>query len=60
MLSCSLSPSDEALRLLQRAMSQSGLILSEIHPLQGEVADAMARAYAAVGEKSDMCTCMCD
>ncbi|XP_029924240.1 protein-lysine N-methyltransferase SMYD4 [Myripristis murdjan] len=41
---------DKALLLLQRAMSQSGLILSEIHPLQGELADAMARAYAAMGD----------
>ncbi|KAM4620192.1 SET and MYND domain-containing protein 4 isoform 2-T2 [Polymixia lowei] len=43
---------DEALRLLQRTASQSGLILPETHPLQGELADAMARAYATMGDWS--------
>ncbi|XP_069002316.1 SET and MYND domain-containing protein 4 [Embiotoca jacksoni] len=38
----------EALRLLKR--TQSGLILAEKHPLQGELADAMARAYATMGD----------
>lgn len=41
---------DEALRLLKRSVSQSGLILAETHPLQGELADAMARAYATMGD----------
>ncbi|XP_078142900.1 protein-lysine N-methyltransferase SMYD4 [Centroberyx gerrardi] len=41
---------DEALRMLQRTVSQSGLILTETHPLQGELADAMARAYATMGD----------
>lgn len=45
-------PSDEALRLLNRAQSQPGLILAETHPLQGELADAMARACATMGEKN--------
>uniref|UniRef100_UPI0037E8BBC5 SET and MYND domain-containing protein 4 n=1 Tax=Semicossyphus pulcher TaxID=241346 RepID=UPI0037E8BBC5 len=41
---------DEALRLLRRTQSQSGLILAETHPLQGELADATARAYATMGD----------
>ncbi|KAM3868688.1 SET and MYND domain-containing protein 4 [Diretmus argenteus] len=41
---------DEALRLLERTRSQSGLILTETHRLQGELADAMARAYATMGD----------
>ncbi|XP_070839293.1 SET and MYND domain-containing protein 4 [Chaetodon trifascialis] len=41
---------DEALRLLRRTQGQSGLILTETHPLQGELADAMARAYATKGD----------
>ncbi|XP_042355346.1 SET and MYND domain-containing protein 4 [Plectropomus leopardus] len=41
---------DEALRLLTRTQSPSGLILAETHPLQGELADAMARAYATMGD----------
>ncbi|XP_015235544.1 PREDICTED: SET and MYND domain-containing protein 4 isoform X1 [Cyprinodon variegatus] len=40
----------EALHHLQRTRSQSGFILGEIHPLQGELADATARAYAAMGD----------
>lgn len=46
-------PSDEALRLLKRAQCRSQLILAETHPLQGELADAMARAYATVGENNN-------
>lgn len=46
-------PSDEALRLLRRTHSQSGLILAETHPVQGELADAMARAYATMGENTN-------
>ncbi|XP_042287041.1 SET and MYND domain-containing protein 4 isoform X1 [Thunnus maccoyii] len=41
---------DEALRLLKSTQRQSGLILAETHPLQGELADAMARAYATMGD----------
>lgn len=43
-------PSDEALRLLRRTQCQSGAVLAETHPLQGELADAMARAYATMGK----------
>lgn len=46
-------PSDEALSLLKRTQCQSGLIFAETHPAQGELADAMARAYATMGEKMD-------
>lgn len=45
--------SDEALRLLRRTQRQSGLILAETHPLQGELEDATARAYATMGENSN-------
>ncbi|TWW75008.1 SET and MYND domain-containing protein 4 [Takifugu flavidus] len=41
---------DEALRLLRRTQCQSGAILAETHPLQGELADATARAYATMGD----------
>ncbi|KAL6098733.1 smyd4 [Pungitius sinensis] len=41
---------DEALRLLRRTQSQPGLILAETHPVQGELADAIARAYATMGD----------
>uniref|UniRef100_H3DFG5 Protein-lysine N-methyltransferase SMYD4 n=1 Tax=Tetraodon nigroviridis TaxID=99883 RepID=H3DFG5_TETNG len=41
---------DQALRLLRRTQCQSGTILAETHPLQGELADAMARAYATMGD----------
>ncbi|XP_029304059.1 protein-lysine N-methyltransferase SMYD4 [Cottoperca gobio] len=41
---------DEALRLLTKTQSQSGLILAELHPLHGELADATARAYATMGD----------
>ncbi|XP_071362305.1 SET and MYND domain-containing protein 4 [Trachinotus anak] len=41
---------DEALSLLKRAQCQSGLILAETHPVHGELADAMARAYATMGD----------
>lgn len=46
-------PSDEALRLLRRTQYHSGLILAETHPLQGELADATARAYATMGENNN-------
>ncbi|XP_045896702.1 SET and MYND domain-containing protein 4 [Micropterus dolomieu] len=41
---------DEALRLLRRTQCQSGLILAGTHPLQGELSDATARAYATMGD----------
>lgn len=41
---------DEALRLLRGTQCQSGLMLAETHPLQGELADATARAYATMGD----------
>ncbi|AWO99826.1 putative SET and MYND domain-containing protein 4 [Scophthalmus maximus] len=41
---------DAALRLLDKAQTQAGRILAETHPLQGELADAMARAYATMGD----------
>ncbi|KAM3601840.1 uncharacterized protein V6R79_019803 [Siganus canaliculatus] len=41
---------DEALRLLRRTQGQCGLMLTEKHPLQGELADATARAYATMGD----------
>ncbi|CAI5643320.1 unnamed protein product [Oreochromis niloticus] len=40
----------EALRLLKKTLCQSGVILAETHPLQGELADATARAYASMGD----------
>ncbi|KAM6907324.1 SET and MYND domain-containing protein 4 [Xenentodon cancila] len=40
----------EALQLLKRTESHSGRILAETHPLQGELADATARAYATMGD----------
>ncbi|XP_038860967.1 SET and MYND domain-containing protein 4 isoform X1 [Salvelinus namaycush] len=41
---------DQSVRLLQRAVSQAGVFLKETHPLQGQLADAMARAYSTMGE----------
>ncbi|XP_040037658.2 protein-lysine N-methyltransferase SMYD4 [Gasterosteus aculeatus] len=41
---------DEALRLLRRTQNQPGLTLAETHPLQGELADATARAHATMGD----------
>ncbi|XP_026185184.1 protein-lysine N-methyltransferase SMYD4 isoform X2 [Mastacembelus armatus] len=43
----------EALSLLKRAQNQSKLILAQTHPLQGELADATARAYATIGDWSN-------
>lgn len=40
----------EALHLLKKISSQSGLLLRDTHPLQGELADATARAYASLGK----------
>ncbi|XP_067085184.1 SET and MYND domain-containing protein 4 [Osmerus mordax] len=41
---------DEALGVLQRAGPRSGVFLGETHPLQGQLADAKARAYATMGD----------
>uniref|UniRef100_A0A4W5M9Z3 Uncharacterized protein n=1 Tax=Hucho hucho TaxID=62062 RepID=A0A4W5M9Z3_9TELE len=41
---------DQSVRLLQRAVSQAGVFLKETHSLQGQLADAMARAYSTMGE----------
>ncbi|KAG7517056.1 SET and MYND domain-containing protein 4 [Solea senegalensis] len=41
---------DEALGLLNKVQFQAGQILAETHPLQGELADAMARACATMGD----------
>uniref|UniRef100_A0A1A7WL94 Protein-lysine N-methyltransferase SMYD4 n=1 Tax=Iconisemion striatum TaxID=60296 RepID=A0A1A7WL94_9TELE len=41
---------EKALRLLKRTKSGSGVTLGETHPLQGELADATARAYASMGD----------
>ncbi|XP_033493777.2 protein-lysine N-methyltransferase SMYD4 [Epinephelus lanceolatus] len=49
---------DEALRLLRRTQSQSELILAETHPLQGELADATARAYATMGDWNNAASCL--
>ncbi|MEQ2315212.1 hypothetical protein AMECASPLE_019785 [Ameca splendens] len=46
----------EALHLLKKTRNQSGLILGESHPLQGELADATARAYASVGDWKNAAT----
>uniref|UniRef100_A0A3P8TPL1 Protein-lysine N-methyltransferase SMYD4 n=1 Tax=Amphiprion percula TaxID=161767 RepID=A0A3P8TPL1_AMPPE len=40
----------EALKLLKRTQCESEGILAEKHPLQGELADATARAYATTGD----------
>ena len=47
-------PSGEAVRLLSRTQCQAARVLAETHPLQGELADAMARAYATVGEEMNV------
>ncbi|KAM4726042.1 SET and MYND domain-containing protein 4 [Anableps anableps] len=46
----------EALHLLKRTSSQSGLVLGETHPLQGELADATARAFASMGDWKNAAT----
>lgn len=50
--------SDEALELLRRTQRHSGLVLAETQPLHGELEDATARAYAAMGE-SDRAPSVC-
>ena len=44
--------SDEALVLLNSASRSAGALLSESHPLLGELADARARAHAARGQST--------
>lgn len=41
---------EEALELLRRTQRHPGLIMAETQPLHGELEDATARAYAAMGE----------
>lgn len=41
---------EEALKLLKRTQCHPGLNLAETQPLCGELEDATARAYAAIGE----------
>ncbi|TSP90493.1 SET and MYND domain-containing protein 4 [Bagarius yarrelli] len=40
---------NDALSILQKANNLANSMLMETHPLQGELADAMARAYATMG-----------
>lgn len=41
---------EEALRLLRKTQAHDGSILSETHPVQGELEDATARAFATMGD----------
>lgn len=41
---------DQAQKVLERMSSPSAVILTDSHPLQGQVADATARAYATMGD----------
>lgn len=50
-----LSGLDGALSILQKTAKLADSILMKTHPLQGELADAMARAYATMGENSTCC-----
>ncbi|XP_030648940.1 protein-lysine N-methyltransferase SMYD4 [Chanos chanos] len=43
---------DEALGILKEASAQADSILERTHPLQGELADTVARAYATMGDWS--------
>uniref|UniRef100_A0A4W4GIG4 Protein-lysine N-methyltransferase SMYD4 n=1 Tax=Electrophorus electricus TaxID=8005 RepID=A0A4W4GIG4_ELEEL len=45
---------DGALQMLQEATSHADHFLMKTHPLQGELADATARAYASSGEESTL------
>lgn len=45
---------DEALKILKSASSQANSMLTEIHPLQGELADVTARVYATTGENKSV------
>ncbi|XP_056592674.1 SET and MYND domain-containing protein 4 isoform X2 [Triplophysa dalaica] len=44
--------SDDALRILKSASSQADSILTDTHPVKGELADATARVYATNGDWS--------
>lgn len=52
-----LLPPEEALKLLRRTQRHSGLIMAETQPLRGELEDATARAYAAMGESWSFQVC---
>ncbi|KAJ7997407.1 hypothetical protein DPEC_G00228660 [Dallia pectoralis] len=41
---------DQSVRLLQKTASEAAVFLTETHPVQGQLADALARAYATMGE----------
>lgn len=41
---------EEALKLLNQTQKNCGSTLSDTHPLQGELEDAMARAFATMGD----------
>lgn len=45
---------DKALKILKSATSQANSILTETHPLQGELADGTARVYATTGENNSL------
>ncbi len=45
---------DEALNILKSATSRANSILTETHPLQGELADATARVYATTGQNNSL------
>lgn len=49
-----LSDLDQAVRVLQKASTEASRILMKTHPLQGEIADATARAYASLGKNSGL------
>lgn len=51
---CLILLADEALRILKSASSHANSILTETHPVQGELADATARAYATNGENDSL------
>lgn len=46
------SCSGGALSILQKAAKLADSILMKTHPLQGKLADAMARAHATMGKNS--------
>ncbi|KAL0994831.1 hypothetical protein UPYG_G00127720 [Umbra pygmaea] len=41
---------DQSVRVLQQAVSEAAVFLADTHPLQGQLADSMAQAYATMGE----------
>uniref|UniRef100_A0A673FTT8 SET and MYND domain containing 4 n=1 Tax=Sinocyclocheilus rhinocerous TaxID=307959 RepID=A0A673FTT8_9TELE len=45
---------DEALKILTSDTSQANSILTETHPLQGDLADVTARVYATTGQNNSL------